>query len=289
MSKSSPAGVTGESRETGISGVSEDSGTKPKVIFFGNGPLAEAALAVIQPACEVIFYARERQDLEEVKGLKAEFPEAHGILASYGVLIKDDVLEIFEPEGILNIHPSLLPLYRGASPIETAILNGDTKFGVSVMKLAHAMDAGPIYYQEKVAFDKSASKSEIYNELAITGAKWLVSHLNSLPEPQPQNDNLATYTKMLDKSMSPLDPATKTATELLNQVRAFSGYPKSKYEFFGLDCTVIAAHVAESDETAGVLCIQCHDGSKLVIDEVQPAGRRVMDVKSFINGYGKAK
>ena len=118
-----------------------------KVIFFGNGPLADYALAVIERECQVIFHARTREDLEEVKKIKRETPEAHGILASFGVIIKPDVLELFEPEGILNIHPSLLPAYRGASPIESAILAGCSDFSVSVMKLVKAMDAGPVYRQ----------------------------------------------------------------------------------------------------------------------------------------------
>ena len=113
-----------------------------KIIFFGNGPLAEAALEVLKKHFEVIFHARTKEDLAQVIELKREFPEAHGVLASFGVMIKSDVLEVFEPEGILNIHPSLLPKYRGASPIESAILAGDTEFSVSIMKLAKAMDAG---------------------------------------------------------------------------------------------------------------------------------------------------
>ena len=118
-----------------------------KIIFFGNGPLAEHALRVLEKKFEVVFHAKERADLETVKKLKVSHKELHGVLASFGVMIKSDVLELFEPEGILNIHPSLLPLYRGATPIESAILNGDTEFSVSVMKLVSAMDAGPIYYQ----------------------------------------------------------------------------------------------------------------------------------------------
>ena len=86
---------------------------REKVIFFGNGPLAEAVLGVLteNAEIEVIFRARTREDLEEVKRLRRENPTAHGILASYGVLIKEDVLELFEPEGILNVHPSLLPKF----------------------------------------------------------------------------------------------------------------------------------------------------------------------------------
>ena len=120
-----------------------------EVIFFGNGPLANHALAVLRQHTDVIFHARTKDDLTEVIKLKKQHPEAHGILASFGVMIKTDLLELFEPEGIINLHPSLLPKYRGASPIESAILAGDNEFGYSIMKLAKAMDEGPIYHQTK--------------------------------------------------------------------------------------------------------------------------------------------
>lgn len=306
--------------------------TSHKIIFFGNGPLADyAKKALLENNCEIVFHAREREDLEEVKRLKSadKNHELHGILASFGVIIKQDVLDLFEPEGILNIHPSLLPKYRGPSPIETAILNGDKDFSVSVMKLVAAMDAGPIYYQKtldnlniaisaayshgiiaKFPHDVIPTKNDIYCALATSGASWLAENLSKKPlsetcPPTPQNDQDATYTQKFDKSMSSLDPAHKTATELFNQIRAFAGFPKSKYEFFSLDCIIISAHVATPNETIqcltndnldnnhntnstnNTLYIPCYDNSILVIDEIQPAGRKVMDAKSFLNGYAK--
>ena len=298
-----------------------------KVIFFGNGPLAEAVLEVLEGVdskkgekeadnkidgisksgvegertgksertgkdektkeseIEVIFRARTKEDLEEVKRLKRENPAAHGVLASYGVMIREDVLDLFEPEGILNIHPSLLPRYRGASPIESAILAGDTEFGVSVMKLVKAMDAGPIYWQGVVP-GLPLMKSEIYGGLAEAGAKWLVANLENLPEPKPQDDTKATFTEKMTKEMGVIDPSTETATEILRKIIAFQGFPKVKYAFFGQNCIILAAHIAEQDDRA-VLTIPCADGRILAIDRLQPEGRRPMDAKSFVNGYGR--
>ena len=108
--------------------------TKEKIIFLGNGKLADYALGILEDECEIVFRARTKADLANVAELKKKDPSLHAVLASFGVLIKSDLLELFEPEGILNIHPSLLPLYRGASPIESAILAGDTVFSVSVIK-----------------------------------------------------------------------------------------------------------------------------------------------------------
>lgn len=256
-----------------------------KIIFFGNGPLADYTLEVLSKKLDVIFHARDKEDLETVKLLKAKNPEAHGVLASFGVLIKSDVLDIFEPEGILNIHPSHLPKYRGASPIESAILAGDTEFSVSVMKLVKAMDAGPIYFQETLK-GLPICKNNIYKALAECGANWLCEHIDNLSDPVLQDDSKATFCGKFDKSMSELTPEIDTAEQTFRKIVAFQGFPKPKYTFFGLKCIVIEAHVATPDENP-ILFIECADGKKVAIDKLQPEGRKVMDAKSFLNGYKK--
>ena len=271
---------------------------KPDVIFFGNGPLADFALATLAPTVNLIFHARTRDDLETVKQLKSAHPEALGILASFGVLIKQDVLNLFEPEGILNIHPSLLPLYRGASPIESAILNGDTSFSVSVMKLVKKMDAGPVYHQETVD-NLPLDKTEIYHALATTGATWLCENLpnfltfrNQPAEPTTvfpnyhlQDDQKATFTQKLDKSMSFLTPATDSAEETLRKIVAFQNFPKPKYNFYNQDVIILSAHLENScPDTTKNLFIKCADDNYVVIDRLQPLSRKPMDAKSFLNG-----
>ena len=256
-----------------------------KLIFLGNGPLAEAALGVLEQHFEVIFHAREKADLERVKELKREFPEAHGVLASFGVMIKSDVLELFEPEGILNIHPSLLPLYRGASPIESAILAGDTEFSVSVMKLVKAMDAGPIYWQETLP-GLPLDKAAIYRELAEAGAKWICENIDNLPTPVEQDETRATFTGKMEKSMSVLHPEIESAEEIYRKIVAFQGFPKAKYAFYGKNCAILAAHIPKAGETA-LLLLECADGQILSIDSLQPDGKKPMNAKSFLNGYAK--
>lgn len=258
-----------------------------KIIFFGNGPLSEYALAVLEQECQVIFHAHDRSDLEEAVRLKQENPDAYGVLASFGVLIPSSVLEVFEPEGILNIHPSLLPLYRGASPIESAILAGDTTFGVSVMKLVKAMDAGPVYKQATLE-NPPLDKNFIYKTLAEMGAAMVLSILKSKSPvvPVAQDDAAATYCGKLDKSMSYLTPETDTAEQCLRKIVAFLGFPKAKYELYGVKCIILEAHICEEGETA-LLPLPCADGAILAIDRLQPEGRKVMDAKSFLNGYKK--
>ncbi|MDO4612255.1 MAG: formyltransferase family protein [Candidatus Saccharibacteria bacterium] len=258
---------------------------KEKIIFFGNGPLADAALAVLEKKFEIVFHAREKADLLKVKELKANNPGIHGVLASFGVIIREDVLELFEPEGILNIHPSLLPAYRGASPIESAILAGDTEFSVSIMKLVRAMDAGPIYYQRTFK-DLPLNKAEIYRVLASDGAEWIAENLTNLPEPMAQDDEKATFTTKFSKSDALIDPSTETAEEIFRKIVAFQGFPKVKFAFYGIPCIILEAKVLKVGETAP-LVLECARGSKIAILRLQPENRKPMDVKSFLNGYVK--
>lgn len=260
-----------------------------KVIFFGNGPLADHTLSVLKQHFEIIFHARTKEDLQKVAEIKQKHPEAFGILASFGVIIKQDLLDLFEPIGILNIHPSLLPYYRGASPIESAILNGDTTYGVSIMKLVKAMDAGPIYYQTTITPSnplRKDLKSYLYQTLATSGANWLVQNIKNLPTPVSQDDKEATFTTKLDKSMSLLQPEKHSAESILRQILAFQDFPKPKYAFFDQKCIILEAHILKQGETA-LLTITCQDGQNIAIDRLQPAGKKPMDAKSFLNGYAK--
>ncbi len=296
--------------------MSENTSTKiphredlPKVIFFGNGPLADFTKAILIEKTNIIFHARTREDLVEAATLKRENPDAFGILASFGVLIKPDFLELFEPEGILNLHPSLLPAYRGASPIETAILAGDKDFSFSIMKLARAMDAGPIYHQATLE-NLPLDKTEIYRALAEAGANWLTDNLTKiratnpdgshtlLIKPTPQDNEKATFCGKLDKSMSFLQPDKYSAFELLRQIVAYQGFPKPKYTFFGKTCIILKARVLRVTdilcEAAGLdgkssspLMIKCADRNFVVVEQLQPEGKKPMDAISFMNGYGK--
>lgn len=269
-----------------------------KVIFFGNGMLADFALAVLHQHCDIIFHAHTKEDLATAVQTKQQNPDAYGVLASFGVIIKDDVLEAFEPEGILNLHPSKLPAYRGASPIESAILSGDIDFSYSIMKLVRAMDAGPIYYQATLS-NLPLNKLEIYRTLATAGADWLVANLAKIREltPTPQDDSKATFTQKLSKADSLLDPAAHTANEIYRQIVAYQGFPKPKYEFYGKTCIILDAHVVDindiicepalAPEVSTPIMLKCADHSFVTIDRLQPEGKKPMDVKSFMNGYAK--
>lgn len=287
------------SKNTADLGAAVPKMNKPQVIFFGNGPLADSALKVLDQQTEIIFHARTKDDLAKVIELKKAHPDAYGVLASFGVLIKRDVLDLFEPEGILNLHPSKLPEYRGASPIETAILDGAKNFSYSIMKLVKAMDAGPIYHQDTLT-DLPLDKQIIYDSLATAGAEWVCAHLEQIRSltPAAQDNSAATFTTKLDKSLSELRPAEFTAAQLHRQIVAYQWFPKPKYQFFGKNCIILEAHVLRVTdilcEAAGIegpnsspLMIKCADRNFVVIDRLQPEGKKPMDAKSFMNGYGK--
>ena len=275
---------------------------KPEIIFFGNGSLADSAKKVLEESATILFHARTKTELETVKSLKKSHPSAFGILASFGVMIKPDILELFEPEGILNIHPSLLPLYRGASPIESAILNGDTTFSVSVMKLVKSMDAGPLYFQTTLP-DLPLNKSIIYDSLASTAASWICGNFPNFqslrnspstpakffPEYHLQDDKLATFTSKLNKSMSFLTPKIDSADQTLRKIIAFQGFPKPKYNFFNQDVIILSAHIEKNCSNNNInenpsLKIKCADNNYVVVDKLQPLSRKPMDAKSFLNG-----
>ena len=287
MSTSKTTGSCGVTMSSTNARAEAGAGTRPPILFLGNGPLAEAALTELERHFEVIFRARTREDLEQLAALKREQPELRAVLASFGVILSSDLLALFEPEGIINIHPSLLPKYRGPAPIEGAILAGETEFGVSVMKISAAMDAGPVYWQTSLHFDEDTPKSEIYQQLATVAAQWLGKHLFDLPTPTAQNEAKATYTRMMKKRNAVLRPDEKSAERLAREVRAYAGFPKSKFtfgsEFDGVTCTILRAHAGEPQP--GDLALPCAEGTWLIIDELQPESRKAMNATAFMNGY----
>ena len=209
-----------------------------------------------------------------------------GVLVSYGKIIPQAIIDLFEP-GIINVHPSLLPKYRGPSPIESAILNGDTETGVSIMQLSAEMDAGPVYKQIFFSLNDTETAPELESKLAALGAQELVtilpSIINGSMQPQPQDDSLAVYCKLLSKNDSILDPETLTTEQAERRVRAYIAYPKTKVTIAGYSVVITKAHIASTSN--GILDIECSDEQFLSIDELIGPSGRAMNSKAFLNGY----
>lgn len=218
----------------------------------------------------------------------AKYNADAGVLVAYGKIIPQRIIDIF-PHGIINIHPSLLPKYRGPTPIEAAILNGDDITGVSIMQLSAEMDAGPVYAQQEVNLTGAEDKFMVYEALVNVSTNLLIrtlpSVLNGELIPKPQQHNDATFSQLLSKTSGIIDPS-KPAIQLEREIRAYIGWPKSRANIFNQDVVITKAHVAPSSQTP--LDILSGDGTYLVIDElVAPSGKTV-NAQAFLNGYSVA-
>lgn len=224
--------------------------------------------------------------LAEIEDDIASLGPVTGVLVSYGKIIPQSIIDLFTP-GIINVHPSLLPKYRGPSPIESAIKNGDTTTGVTIMQLSAEMDAGPIYTAKEHPLQGTETRPELYHALADVGTNLLLETLPRIIDgslhPTPQDSSHASYCKLLQKADAILDPASLTATEAERLVRAHIGFPKSKLTLINQQVIITKAHVAEQPKTP--LDVICQDGAYLCIDElIAPSGRR-MNAEAFLNGY----
>jgi len=223
-------------------------------------------------------------DIEE--NIKKLGPNTAGVLVSYGKIIPKSTIELFNP-GIINVHPSLLPIYRGPSPIESAIENGDTQTGVSIMLLTPEMDAGPVYGHILHELSGNESRIGLRKNLAQAGATALLSMLPGILDeslkPTPQDEEVAVYCKLLRKNDAWLKPKEITAYAAERLVRAHLGFPKTKIDISGHPIIITKSHISKERKTP--LDIQCQDNNYLSIDELIAPSGRVMMARDFLNGY----
>lgn len=216
----------------------------------------------------------------------------HAVLVAYGKIIPDSILALFAG-GIINVHPSLLPKYRGPSPIEVAILNGDDQTGVSLIKLVSKMDAGPIYTQTKYELGGHEVRYSLYEALTEVGAKLLSEHLPAILtgslQPASQDDTQATYCQLIKKQDGRLN-WNKPGIQLEREIRAYQGWPASQTVLFNQDITVLEARVsgvslpAGDIQTANFELIVGTGEKSLEITKLRPAGRSSMVASDFLRG-----
>jgi methionyl-tRNA formyltransferase len=212
--------------------------------------------------------------------------EVMGILVSYGKIIPITTINLFNP-GIINVHPSLLPQYRGPSPIESSIKNGDPQTGVSIMKLTAGMDSGPIYAQIIHKLSGNETRPDLYRTLSGAGAILLTTILPLIIDgsisPTPQDEDKSSYCKLLLKSDALIDPMTISAKQFEQTVRAYIGFPKTKIIIGKSELIITKAHI--STGRTSPLDVLCKDKKSLTIDElVAPSGKTISN-KDYINGY----
>jgi methionyl-tRNA formyltransferase len=223
----------------------------------------------------------------EIHKLKPEL----GVLVAYGKIIPQSTIDLF-PNGIINAHPSLLPKYRGPSPIETAILNNEPETGISLMRLSAGMDEGPVFDQMRIALTGSEDRLQLYAHLAKLSADFLLDKLEAIAEgwltPKPQIEAQATYTNLLKKENGVLDFG-KPAELLEREVRAYTGWPKSQVKIFGNEVIVTKARVANppaGGEKASNLVMKCQPGYLEILELIGPSGK-TMSGSDFLRGYQK--
>lgn len=255
-------------------------------------PVKEYALTQNIP----VFQPAKLRDGEAYAVLKDLSPDLI-VVAAYGKVLPVDILEL-PPLGCINVHSSLLPKYRGAAPINWAILNGEDESGVTIMYMAEGLDTGDMILQEKTPITLEDTASSLHDRLADMGAELVVKAVSMLAEGSavrtPQDDALSCYAPMLSKDLSVMDWG-RTARQLHDQVRGLAPWPSAITQLDGVRCKIWATTL--TGETSGkapgtivqadkkALKIVCGDGQVLRIDELQPDGKKRMAATAFLLGH----
>jgi len=218
------------------------------------------------------------------------------VVAAYGLILPKAVLAV-PMHGCLNVHGSLLPRWRGAAPIQRAILAGDEETGVGIMQMAAGLDTGPVRLEGRTAIGHKTA-GVLTAELAELGARLMVQVLADLPghPPMPQPEDGVTYASKIDKAEARLDWSTG-ALQIERQIRAFSPYPGAWFEVRGERIRILEARIQTSGHDYSVdfaaepglvlddqLAIGCRVGAVRPLI-VQRAGRGPMDVGDFLRGF----
>ena len=255
-------------------------------------PVKEFALAHDIP----VFQPVKMRD-GEAMGYIRDLDPALIVVAAYGRILPDDILD-YPAHGCINVHSSLLPRYRGAAPINWAILNGDKTTGVTIMHMAAELDAGDIILQGETDIGPDETAPELFDRLAALGGQLLVEAVGQIERGEaarrPQTASEVTYAPMLGRELSPMD-WTKPAQTLHDQVRGLLPWPCATAEFGGIRCKVFSTAVLDgtTDLKPGTVAeagkdgivMACGGGSLLRVRELQPDGKKRMAAADFLRGH----
>jgi methionyl-tRNA formyltransferase len=209
------------------------------------------------------------------------------VVAAYGLILPQPMLDA-PRRGCLNVHASLLPRWRGAAPIQAAILAGDEQTGVTIMQMDAGLDTGPILLAEAVPIPPRATSGMLHDRLADLGAQLILRALQDAPRPVAQPSQGVTYAAKLGREDARVD-WTHTAARLDAQVRAFDPWPGSFTSLNGSMLKILAAHPESGTGAPGTaldprLLVACAEGA-LRLDRVQLAGRAPLDAAAFLRGH----
>lgn len=254
-------------------------------------PVKEYALTQDIPVYQPVS-CRDEAVLEELRGLEPDVI----VVAAYGKILPKALLEI-PKVAIINIHSSVLPQYRGAAPINWAILNGDAETGVAVQYMVEELDAGDLLLVKHTAIDPEEDAAQLYDRLALLGGEAASEALGQLRDgtaariPQVYGEQYQ-YAAMLSREMSPMDYA-KPAQVLVNQVRGLIPWPCATTDVAGVRWKVFRAHVGGKTEKApgtilsadkNGIAVSCGDGNSIVITELQADGGKRMAAADYLRG-----
>ncbi len=252
-------------------------------------PVKEVALASGLP----VFQPENFREDETVEQLKALRPDVVAVVA-YGRILPQRVLDV-PAKGCINIHASLLPKYRGSAPYQWAVLNGEAKTGVTAMYLCREMDAGDIIDISETPIEPDETAGQLLDRLAVLGAKLLSKTLGRMAAGEvartTQDNSLATYAPMLDKTMCPID-WSKTAQQVHDHVRGLHPWPVATMELKGQKFKVHATAVVEGAGQPGQILgltktglrIACGEGA-VEIRSLQAEGGKRMAAPDYFRGH----
>ena len=254
-----------------------------RVVCVYSQPARPAGRGLKERPCPVHAYALGKGLQEDFIALRADAC----VVAAYGLILPKPVLDA--PKlGCLNIHASLLPRWRGAAPIQRAIIAGDEKSGVTIMQVDEGLDTGDMLLMEETPITKDTTASDLHDRLSKMGAKMIVKALagDVISKAQPKYG--ATYAAKLGRNEGRLD-WSMPAAELERRVRALNPWPGVWFEYAGVRLKVLAAVVNKQSGEAGTVLnnqfsIACGEGS-LGVTLVQKQGKDVMVAEDFLRGF----
>lgn len=248
----------------------------------------------------VFQYEKVRvEGYEDLRALDADVM----VTCAYGQILDQKLLDM-TPYGVLNVHASLLPKYRGSSPIQWAVINGEKVTGITIMKTALGVDTGDILLQKEVEILPEETAGELFDRLAVKGGEAIVEALRLVEEGKarftPQNEDEATWYPMFKKDSGKLD-FSKSPEELVNFIRGTNPWPSAFCKLDGKIFKIWKARKLRDDEPCnrrfymqgemavffGKLCIACTNSQFLVLEEVQLEGGKRMSAQDFMRGHSE--
>ncbi|HBR07781.1 MAG TPA: methionyl-tRNA formyltransferase [Clostridiales bacterium] len=300
-----------------------------RVVFMGTPDFAAASLKAVIAAGYEIAGVFTQPDRPRDRGMKSSVSpvkavaEAHGlpvyqpenlrdgsvpalmrrlapdilVVVAYGRILPDALLAV-PPMGAINVHGSMLPKYRGAAPIQWAVLNGDSVTGVTTMYLAHDMDAGDIIYTNETPIGEFETSGALFERLSDMGARLLIRTLRDIEAGTAprikQDETQATYVRQLGKSISPID-WNRTPREIVKHICGLDPWPVATMTLGGAAVRVFGAEYTDTitDRPPGTIMsagkrgieVVCGSGATLLITELQPPGKKRMKASDYLLGH----